>query len=605
MGKLLQIKTGDLIRRILLAWMLAALAEYIFLPGGAKKLSDISCLVNASLIRVGLFTVAFTVALQFLNLRAKLERWLIFGCFSALCALSLAYNFSKTFLLACFACMALFAVFAHFGRKEEDSIPERKTCKKRWMLAVATFGAAFLAITVAWTVVRVCNYVASTYDFGIFSQMFYSMKTTGAPTTTLERSAEMSHFQIHVSPIFYLMLPFYWLFPSPVTLQVMQCVILVSAVIPLWKICALHGLNGLLRSGICLLLLIFPAYIGGVGFDLHENCFLTPLILCLFYAIETKDLKLTVIFAALTLTVKEDAAIYVALIGLWMLLKKGSRRDRWLALGLLVGAVTYFFCVTAYLQNFGQGVMSERYDNYMYGGSQSLFMVVRAVFVNPMKVIFEIFSPKKVEYILQTMLPLAFLPFITRKYERFVLLIAYILVNLMPDYTMQHNIFFQYSFGSAAFLIYLTAVNLSDLRIEKLRIFALTAAALCGVYFFAADVLPVPKTIIRNYLNSREQNEKIALALDTIPENSWVVSDLHYTPHLKQMDLYDVDYCTNEQLLRADYVILQTNQQYSYAKYRSASGTYDGYENLSKMLESEGYEQWLSVDGALVIYAKP
>ena len=32
-------------------------------------------------------------------------------------------------------------------------------------------------------------------------------------------------------------------------------------------------------------------------------------------------------------------------------------------------------------------------------------------------------------------------------------------MNLMSDYTYQHNIFFQYTFGSTAFLFYLTKKN--------------------------------------------------------------------------------------------------------------------------------------------------
>lgn len=40
--------------------------------------------------------------------------------------------------------------------------------------------------------------------------------------TTCERDRVLSHFAVHVSPIYYLFLPFYALFPSPVTLEVLQ-----------------------------------------------------------------------------------------------------------------------------------------------------------------------------------------------------------------------------------------------------------------------------------------------------------------------------------------------------------------------------------------------
>ncbi len=601
MGKILKIKLSDLIRRILLAWLMAATVEFLILPESARNLSDASGLVQMSLVRTALCTVGFAAVFQVLNLKARLERWLIFGSFAVLCALSLLSNFSKTFLAACLVCLGLFAVFAHFGAEEETPLPERKACSKLWLIPVVVVGAAFLALTIAWTTVRVCNFVASTYDFGIFTQMFHSMKTTGAPMTTLERSEMMSHFQVHVSPIFYLMLPFYWLFPSPVTLQVLQCVILASAVIPLWKIASVHGLSGFGRAGVSALLLLFPAYIGGVAFDLHENCFLTPLILWLFYAVDTKNPKLTVLFAALTLTVKEDAAVYVAVIGLWMFFKSTEKKDRLLAVGVFVGALIYFLAVTTYLSRFGQGVMSNRYDNFMFGGSSSLFTVVAAVFLSPMKAVFEIFSPKKIEYIFQTMLPLAFLPFVTRKYDRYILLVPYILVNLMPSYSEQHSIFFQYSFGSAAFLIYLTVINLADL--QKLHVAVISLGILCALHIFKTDIWMIPSYLINHYSQAPAYHEQVKDALNSMDDDAQVASDLYYTPHLAQhRRLYDIDHCTEEQLFGSDYVVLQTDRQYSYVKFNSEPGVYDGFENLSKMLEEAGYDVFTEVEGVLVIY---
>lgn len=50
------------------------------------------------------------------------------------------------------------------------------------------------------------------FDFGIFAQMFENMKDGLGPVTTVERNYELSHFAVHFSPAYYLMLPFYMLF---------------------------------------------------------------------------------------------------------------------------------------------------------------------------------------------------------------------------------------------------------------------------------------------------------------------------------------------------------------------------------------------------------
>ena len=160
--------------------------------------------------------------------------------------------------------------------------------------------------------------------------------------------------------------------------------------------------------------------------------------------------------------------MYVAVVSLWLLLRSllyGGKRNRWgLITGsiLLLSSLVWFFLVTAYLENRGDGVMTYRYRNFMFSDSGSLLSVVAAVLLSPMKMIYECVDAEKLSFLAYTILPLAGMPFLTRRYERFVLLIPYILVNLMSDYQYQHDIFFQYTYGSTACLFYLTLVNLKD-----------------------------------------------------------------------------------------------------------------------------------------------
>ena len=111
----------------------------------------------------------------------------------------------------------------------------------------------------------------------------------------------LSHFAVHVSPSYYVLLPFYCIVPHPGTLQVMQAVVIASAVIPMWLIGKRHGLHPLLRTLLCLVLLLLPTTAGGASYDIHENCFLLPLILWLMYAFDRRSILLTLLFAVLTL----------------------------------------------------------------------------------------------------------------------------------------------------------------------------------------------------------------------------------------------------------------------------------------------------------------
>ncbi len=437
--------------------------------------------------------------------------------------------------------------------------------------------------------------------------------------TTLERDGLLSHFSVHVSPVFYVLLPFYTLAPTPATLQVLQAAVLTSAAIPLWKLGKYHGLSSANCVLLISLLFLYPTYAGGTSYDIHENCFLTPLILWLFYGLDCRRGILTISTALLTLMVKEDAAVYVAVIGLWMVLKTlihlphkpksssdplniAAAWDLFFGILLLALSLIWFFCVTQYLAQVGDGVMTYRYKNFLYDGSSSLFTVIKTVFLQPMKALYECVDPEKLSFIGLTMLPLLGLPLLTRRYERYLLLIPYVLVNLMSDYTYQHSIFFQYTFGSTAFLLYLTMVNLADFPKERQRTIPLAAALISSLLCFGATVVPKavvpPVDAIRYYQDYQEIRD----TLEEIPEDATVTATTFFTTWLSEREiLYDVDYCSQEHLLASEYIVLDLRN--SYKKYASAAKN-DGLNHLIALLEANGYVLDRRLEPVLAIYRK-
>jgi len=192
---------------------------------------------------------------------------------------------------------------------------------------------AFFAYYVgAIGVLRYRTYSAPNFDFGIFVNMFHNMKTTLQPTVSCERDVIMSHFDVHISPVWYLLLPFYAVFPTPETLQIGQAVILAAGVFPLYLICRKYLLSKSMSIGAVLIYACLPALSSGTFYDIHENCFLTPLLLWMFYFFE-KDKSIPMyLFALLTLTVKEDAAVYVAIFALYAFFS----RKKYLHGGILI-----------------------------------------------------------------------------------------------------------------------------------------------------------------------------------------------------------------------------------------------------------------------------
>ena len=605
---------SGVVRQIILSWLFAVMLEYLRLPGARRDLARLDGLAQMSLIRVIAVTCGGMLLLsgisRFVN-TAKVERWAMVGVFGILAIAALRASFTWAFLAVCILVLIFLVVFGFCGwDRQPEPVSRPKRAHRVWRWIAVGLSIAFFLFISAWTVGRVYSFSTPTFDFGIFCQMFYNMKESGLPMTTMERDGLLSHFAVHVSPIYYALLPFYWLAPTPATLQVLQAAVITSAVIPLWKIGKYHNLTGAQQTLICAVFLLYPAYSGGTSYDIHENCFLTPLLLWLFYGIDRKNTAITATAAILTLMVREDATVYVAVIALWLIVKTVLHFKKLdisnLIIGIIMLAISlgWFFLVTGYLAKSGDGVMTYRYSNFMYDGSSSLLTVIKSVILNPMKAVYECVDIEKLYFIAMTLLPFLGLPLLTRRYERYILLIPYILVNLMSDYQYQHDIFFQYTFGSTAFLVYLAVVNLADIRINWQRVTVLAAAFIVSVACFYKVVVPkaihYPVQAVRYY----DFYQNIRNALSEIPDGASVTATTFYTTYLSQREiLYDVRYCSPEHMLETQYVVLKISADSDFKKY-AVNEEGNGFENLVNLLEENGYEPYMSIEDILVIYRK-
>ena len=582
------------VQRGITAWLGAAGIEGLLSPGLLEELSTIASL---SPMRMVLMAAVIFAALHFIP--EKYARWALPVSFLPLMG-SLITSFTLPYLAACLLILFILIVYAIKGWAHVPCRPLTRSAEKPiyFWLTVAV-GAAFFVFVSVWTILRILVFFVPTYDFTIFAQMFHNMKETGLPITTVERDGPLSHFAVHVSPIYYLLLPFYVLAPYAATLQVLQAAVLASAFIPLWKLGRHHGLAPWARFLLCLALALYPAYSGGASFDIHENAFLTPLILWLFWGLDRRSIPVTAIAAMLTCMVKEDAPVYVAVIGLWQIvtgmLYKNKRWNFAAGACLLAGSIAYFLAVTGYLAQSGDGVMTYRYRNFMYDGSDSLFTVIKATILCPMKAVYECVDSEKIAFICITMGILLGLPLMTRRYERYILLIPYILVNLMSDYQFQHDIFYQYTFGSTAFLFYLAIVNSADLRLNKRR-FCIMTAIIC--FFFCLVILPDATAYPQYCVKYKESYAQRREVMSTIPDDASVAATTFYTaPFYKRETLYDVKYSSTAHVMECEYVVINPKESVNFLNY-------NGVENFIALLEQNGYTLFAELEGQVEIYRK-
>ncbi len=597
--------------RIFAAWCSLNLGVLLLQPTDGDKFFDLAFAQDIGLLPyigllVGIFLL-YTLLDLFIK-AVNTDAWLLL-----LSMLGIAFKTASdynNFYYIFFLLVPIAAVMAYLILRRRVTLPlgyfrrrtrllksekERKIASRvAAVLAVCAIGGMFAFVVGSIGVLRYKTFSSPNFDFGIFVNMFHNMKETGLPLVTCERDRLLSHFAVHISPIYYLLLPFYALFPTPETLQIGQAIVLASGVVPVYLICRKYDLRRPYAVLATLAYACLPALSCGTFYDIHENCFLTPLLLWMFYFFE-KDKPLPMyIFAVLTLCVKEDAAIYVAFFALYILL---GRKKRLHGTVLFAVSVIWFVAAVTMLTQFGDGAMSGRYQNYIYDDSGFIGMIKTCI-KNP-SYIFTQFAvngtngstlAKKLLYILQMLVPLGFVPVMTKKISRYILLFPMVLMNLMPLYVYQYDIGFQYSFGSLAFLVYLFIMNAADMKPLKRR-FAVSFCAVAASLLFIVACIPNYNYYTKAWNENQSYYNEIEELLDKVPSDASLTVSTFYLPHLAdRSEIYEVAYhdIESEDAVLTDFVVIDTRNggQSEINKYM-ALGVYELYldqPNVARIL---------------------
>lgn len=566
--------------RLFSAWSIMGIANYLTVSGSVEKIESVK---NTSFIfSVILFIASYTLITLLSIVFRKIDIDGIAFASSSLLYLGFAAMFSTNqyYCLALLFPAALSCIYTvrRFQQKKSTFEPT-KNFTVIFSVCVAVLSTSVIALI---GVSRYLCFATPNFDFGIFAQMYYYLKTEFIPMTTCEREKLLSHFAVHLSPVYYLLLPVYFIFDTPLTLQVAQAVILGSALIPLYLLMKHFRLSNKVIVLMMVAFAFYPAVTGGTMYDFHENCFLLPFILWLLYFAEKEKHIPMYIFMLLTFSVKEDAPVYIAFIALYFLF---SGRKKLHGIVMFLSSIIYFVFAVTILKTFGEGAMTGRFDNFITDENLGLADVIITIFKNPAYFISQCISEEKLLFILFMLLPLAFLPILSRKWSQFILAGPLVLINLMSDYPYQHSIYFQYVYGTIAVFFYLAILNLAD-NPKNMRKYLASLSAVFSVIIFAFSISPKLTYVNRLDVN-REDYVKIRTALDTIEEDASVLSTTFYLPYLSQRkEIYEIEYCVKD----TDYVVIDT-------RYASADA------NREK-IDMTKYELILEVDKLVEIYSK-
>lgn len=475
---------------------------------------------------------------------------------------------------------AILGIALYLFREDILSVLNRISISDRLLKRVYLLLGLLLFLMLALTgCFHYLSYASEGHDLGIFTQMYEYMLTTGRQLTTLERDRLMSHFAVHNSPIYYVLLPIFFFFRSALTLQICQAILVSISLYPFYLLCRHFGLSG----KVCLLLgcmyVCYPALVGGCLNDFHENCFLPVLLLSLIYALE-KDRKWSfVIFMGLSLMVKEDVSLQLMVLALFFIVSGKNRKKGF----IMMGVSGLYLVFSLWLLSLGsEGGVLNYMDNMYLTENGGILEVVKTIVMNPGYTLRQCFlSPEKLQYIGWMILPIGAALFVRQQYSRYILVLYMIFMNLVPAYGALNNINRQYHFPIIIFLFYIIMMNVAEWESDR-KCNILPALAGMTLFLFTVSVFQSSLCVGIEALQNRQTTKKLEEAVAMVPtEASVSASSLivtHLTDHKKLYGLWN-----------------EENTEYIIVDYRPKAET--EYDVVQEWIDAGEYEElWYEPD---------
>lgn len=300
-----------------------------------------------------------------------------------------------------------------------------KLQKQPGLKLVVGSAIAFFVLCLILLLNRYYSFYAS-FDQGIFNQVFWNSlhgrffqsSLSSSLSTNVVHSGEVASVSYHrlgqhFTPALLLWLPLYALFPSPVTLSVLQVVLVTAAGIVLYFL-AREYLEPTLAA------MITASYYGAIAVisptltNFHDISQIPLFTFSLLLAMEKRRWWLFWLFAIALLAVREDSGIGLFSVGFYMILSKRFPR-----IGLAVCTLSFGYMVALtnlimplFSADISKRFMIERFGQYANGDEASTIDIIWGIVSNPWRLLVELFSPffGTILYLLGQWLPLAFVP---------------------------------------------------------------------------------------------------------------------------------------------------------------------------------------------------
>lgn len=510
---------------------------------------------------VWLLTLLTMFALWLNCRRAKQKVWLIFSCLVlSLLSIYIPKQDGSSFIYIKIICLSTAFVLYAKATYLDDIIYFLDKNKYAAILPYVVFGLSYLALGL----IRHYSFNSHAFDLGLFAQAFYNFSHFDLSNSIKGVS---NLWGDHFHPILFPLSFIYRIFPTAVTLIVLQTIFIILGGLPVYWLSNEFFKSRSISFFIVVSYFSFFGISSALQFDFHEITIAATFFLFAFYFLIKRKWGYYFLFILFYLSCKENLGIMVAALGIFILFWK---RKYWkVALATFVLGAVWFFCTTEYLIPYFAG-QDYVYFEYKQLG-ENVPKALKTVFLNPLQAISKLFDhPDKLRTFYLTFGSFVFLPFASPLF--LILALPALGENLWND-NMHRWGGFHYGVGIAPILVIavIFAINKITCWTGKfnLKIAQILAVlvALNSIFFgiYAREsifLLLNPARYQNKFLPSTME------AIKSIPSDASVSAQHSLVPHLSsRKKIYSYPGCRPEDCGNSDYYIFSLKaSKYPYNK---------------------------------------
>jgi uncharacterized membrane protein len=317
------------------------------------------------------------------------------------------------------------------------------------------------------------GYDTPAYDMGLFDQGIWLLSRFHAPFVTV---MGRNLFGDHTCFILLLVVPLFWVYPHAQALLVLQSWALAAAAVPIYligrKLLGRGVLGTTLATAMAATYLLNPALQNGNLEQFHPECLMVLALAIAVYAAVDWHPRLLIAAAIAALLCKQDTALMVIPLALWV----AWRRDRRLGLILAGAAAAWMAIAFLVIINLLLGTTSFNMARVPFGGFTGF---VKSIFTKPRQVWDYVTSQGRLFYLWQMGSSVGWM-FVVGPSVALIAALTF-LENELADFVYMHQIQYHYSMPIVPVLVIGTVWALSRIKPISLRV-AAGGVATCSAF---------------------------------------------------------------------------------------------------------------------------